>query len=134
MRFWVLLCGLLVSGCGTQRAVPSEDKSEEAGNRPEVSGKKQPIRKPHPAKKSLATWLPGSKKHQVTLEDQGSGAKTSPAGTSSGSDWPGFLGPLGTSVSPEKGIIAPWPKKGLRIVWHKQVGTGYGMPSISKGR
>jgi outer membrane protein assembly factor BamB len=51
-----------------------------------------------------------------------------------GSDWPGFLGPLGTSVSTEKGIIAPWPKDGLRVVWHKEVGTGYCMPAISNGK
>lgn len=51
-----------------------------------------------------------------------------------GCDWPGFLGPEGTSVSPEKGIISPWPKDGLRIVWQMKVGTGYGMPSISRGR
>src|SRR5262245_15773163 len=49
-------------------------------------------------------------------------------------DWPGFLGPQGTSVSPEKGIIAPWPEKGLKLVWHKKLGTGYGAPSISKGK
>jgi outer membrane protein assembly factor BamB len=52
----------------------------------------------------------------------------------SGCDWPAFLGPTGDSVSPEKGIITPWPKHGLRIVWHKEVGEGFGMPSISKGR
>jgi outer membrane protein assembly factor BamB len=51
-----------------------------------------------------------------------------------GSDWPTFLGPSGTSVSPEKGIITPWPEDGLQVVWQKQVGTGYGMPSIGKGR
>lgn len=51
-----------------------------------------------------------------------------------GSDWPGFLGPLGTSVSPERGILSPWPRAGLRLVWHKQLGIGYGMPSISRGR
>src|SRR3954467_10191089 len=51
-----------------------------------------------------------------------------------GVDWPGFLGPLGTSVSPEKGIIIPWPKEGLRLVWQKAAGTGYGMPSVSRGR
>ncbi|HLJ97428.1 MAG TPA: PQQ-binding-like beta-propeller repeat protein [Gemmataceae bacterium] len=51
-----------------------------------------------------------------------------------GSDWPGFLGPLGTGVSREKGILSPWPKHGLRIVWHKPLGTGYAMPSISRGR
>src|ERR1700722_1353348 len=32
----------------------------------------------------------------------------------SGADWPKFLGPAGTSVSPEKGLL-PWPKQGLRI-------------------
>ena len=51
-----------------------------------------------------------------------------------GSDWPKFLGPLGTSVSTEKGIIAPWPKEGLKIVWQKEVGAGYGMPTISNGK
>ncbi len=51
-----------------------------------------------------------------------------------GDDWPRFLGPQGTSVSTEKGIISPWPAKGLRIVWDKVVGVGYGMPSISRGR
>jgi outer membrane protein assembly factor BamB len=51
-----------------------------------------------------------------------------------GDDWPRFLGPLGTSVSTEKGIIAPWPARGLRIVWQMRVGIGYGMPSISRGR
>jgi outer membrane protein assembly factor BamB len=51
-----------------------------------------------------------------------------------GSDWPKFLGPDGTSVSTEKGIIAPWPKDGLRIVWQTEVGPSYGMPVISKGK
>src|ERR1700730_12438646 len=51
-----------------------------------------------------------------------------------GSDWPKFLGPLGTSVSTEKGIIAPWPEKGPRVVWHQQLGTGYGAPVISNGK
>jgi outer membrane protein assembly factor BamB len=51
-----------------------------------------------------------------------------------GSDWPQFLGPFGTSVSSEKGIISPWPAEGLQLVWQKPVGTGYGMPSVSRGR
>src|SRR5262249_11868885 len=51
-----------------------------------------------------------------------------------GDDWPVFLGPLGTGVSREKGIVAPWPEKGLRLVWQKEVGVGYGMPSVSRGR
>ena len=51
-----------------------------------------------------------------------------------GDDWPRFLGPLGTSVSSEKGMITPWPAEGPRILWQKEVGVGYGMPSISRGR
>lgn len=51
-----------------------------------------------------------------------------------GSDWEQFLGPTADSKSTEKGIIAPWPKTGLKLVWHKELGNGYGMPSISRGR
>jgi outer membrane protein assembly factor BamB len=51
-----------------------------------------------------------------------------------GSDWPCFLGPTGDSVSTEKGILSPWPEGGPRVVWHKRLGTGYGMPTISRGR
>jgi outer membrane protein assembly factor BamB len=49
-------------------------------------------------------------------------------------DWPKFLGPLGTSVSSEKGIIAPWPKDGLKILWQKELGPSYGMPTIRNGK
>jgi outer membrane protein assembly factor BamB len=51
-----------------------------------------------------------------------------------GSDWPRFLGPSGDSTSLEKGIISPWPKEGLRIVWQRKLGSGYGAPVIHKGR
>jgi len=44
------------------------------------------------------------------------------------------LGPFGTSVSPETGIIAPWPANGLRVIWQKPIGMGYGMPAVSQGR
>ena len=52
-----------------------------------------------------------------------------------GSDWPKFLGPTGDSVSPEKGLITPWPAKGPRVLWEeKKLGTGYGPPAVSRGR
>jgi outer membrane protein assembly factor BamB len=51
-----------------------------------------------------------------------------------GSDWPRFLGPTGDSVSTEKSIVSPWPEAGPRIVWHRQLGEGYGMPAVSRGR
>jgi outer membrane protein assembly factor BamB len=51
-----------------------------------------------------------------------------------GSDWPAFLGPTGDSVSSEKGILAPWPKEGPHVVWHKRLGNGYGNATTSRGR
>jgi outer membrane protein assembly factor BamB len=56
------------------------------------------------------------------------------AARAQGSNWPKFLGPLGTSVSTEKGILSPWPKDGPKIVWQKDVGLGYAMPVIAKGK
>src|SRR5262245_46191167 len=53
---------------------------------------------------------------------------------SASNDWPQFLGPLGTSVSAEKGIISPWPDQGLRVIWQTPIGEGYGMPAVSQGR
>jgi outer membrane protein assembly factor BamB len=51
-----------------------------------------------------------------------------------GVDWPGFLGPTGDGVSPEKGIQTPWPREGPRIVWERKTGIGYATVSISRGR
>lgn len=51
-----------------------------------------------------------------------------------GEDWPCFLGPRGDSTSAEKGLIAPWPKAGPKILWEKKIGIGYSMPTVSRGR
>jgi outer membrane protein assembly factor BamB len=51
-----------------------------------------------------------------------------------GSDWPGFLGPTGDSISTEKGILSPWPKAGPPLVWQRRLGESYGMPAVSRGR
>lgn len=51
-----------------------------------------------------------------------------------GSDWRGFLGPFGTSVSPETGLLAPWPESGPKILWTRKLGIGYAMPAMSDGR
>src|SRR5688500_9885324 len=51
-----------------------------------------------------------------------------------GVDWSVFLGPSGDSKSPETGIIKAWPAGGLKLVWHKALGTSYGAPTISRGR
>jgi outer membrane protein assembly factor BamB len=51
-----------------------------------------------------------------------------------GDDWPRFLGPTSDSVSREKGILTQWPKAGPKIVWQAEVGEGYAMPTVSRGR
>lgn len=51
-----------------------------------------------------------------------------------GVDWPCFLGPTGDSRSPETGLLTNWPKAGPKIVWQREIGTSYGIGSISRGR
>ena len=52
---------------------------------------------------------------------------------SAGIDWPDFLGPGRTSKSPETGLNGDWSTP-PRIVWQCPLGTGYGAPTISRGR
>ena len=51
----------------------------------------------------------------------------------SAADWPEFLGPKRDGTSPETGLVERIPDGGLRIVWQKDVGTGYGAPSVRGG-
>ncbi|HLN28532.1 MAG TPA: PQQ-binding-like beta-propeller repeat protein [Gemmataceae bacterium] len=111
MHRFVLICALVV-GCGQPRAAiqepPTQPQSRVEAPRPPAVADQPPLA-PVDTSADLGT------------------RKT-------GCDWPSFLGPFGTGVSPEKGIIHPWPGAGLRIVWHQKVGIGYGMPTISRGR
>jgi outer membrane protein assembly factor BamB len=49
-------------------------------------------------------------------------------------DWPRFLGPAGTGVSGEKGIVTPWPAKGPKVLWQLPLAAGYSMPTIAEGK
>jgi outer membrane protein assembly factor BamB len=51
-----------------------------------------------------------------------------------GVDWPVFLGPTGDSKSPETGILTKWDPGQPRLVWQHKLDTGYGAPTISRGR
>jgi outer membrane protein assembly factor BamB len=51
-----------------------------------------------------------------------------------GEDWPIFLGRNQDSRSAETGIVTEWPETGLKVVWHKQLGTSYGAPTVAAGR
>ncbi len=49
-------------------------------------------------------------------------------------DWPDFLGPDRNSKSAETGILTDWGDDGPPIVWHRPLGTSYGIGSVSRGR
>lgn len=51
-----------------------------------------------------------------------------------GENWPRFLGPRGTGVSGETGILEDWPADGPPVLWAKEVGTGYSAPSVRGNR
>jgi outer membrane protein assembly factor BamB len=51
-----------------------------------------------------------------------------------GGDWPQYRGPDRTGVSPEKGLLASWPKGGPALVWtFDKAGTGYSGPAVVGG-
>jgi outer membrane protein assembly factor BamB len=45
-------------------------------------------------------------------------------------DWPQFLGPSRNGTSPETGLLEKWDSKGPKVLWQKDIGTGYCSPSI----
>ena len=52
----------------------------------------------------------------------------------SGQDWPTFLGPTGDSKSTEIGIGKNWRSSPLKQLWKLELGTSYGIGTISQGR
>lgn len=122
MRGLAWLCCAVAIGCGGPRAVGPELAAKKTAASA-VSAIPDPEQATEPQAVPPAERLP---EHSGPIPDLGTRKK--------GVDWPGFLGPFGNSESPEKGIITPWPADGLRVVWQTQLGTGYGMPSISRGR
>lgn len=123
MRYLVCLLGLIVLGCGKPPSAQKVETSKESRqSHPSQTARKET------AEETSSTM--NSKSIDSTSTSMLPDLRTRMTGT----DWPRFLGPTGDSVSPEKGIISLWPKEGLRIVWQKKLGTGYGMPSISDGR
>jgi outer membrane protein assembly factor BamB len=45
-------------------------------------------------------------------------------------DWPQLLGSQATGVSSETGLLDRWPSNGPPVLWSKEIGTGYGAPSV----
>ena len=51
------------------------------------------------------------------------------------SDWPQWRGPQRDGVSPEKGLLAEWPKDGPKLVWQRtDIGSGYSTPAVVGNR
>ncbi|MHA3770367.1 outer membrane protein assembly factor BamB family protein [Verrucomicrobiota bacterium sgz303538] len=48
-------------------------------------------------------------------------------------DWPEFMGPSRDNVSPETGLLDAFPAQGPKVIWSKQIGSGYSAPSIRDG-
>ena len=48
-------------------------------------------------------------------------------------DWPEFLGPNRDGTSPETSLLDRFPEGGPRVLWQKDIGTGYGAPSVREG-
>lgn len=51
-----------------------------------------------------------------------------------GEDWAEFLGPRGTGVSGETGLLEKWPEAGPPVAWKKKIGEGYSAPSVRGNR
>ena len=49
-------------------------------------------------------------------------------------DWPKWLGPQGTGISPETGLAQQWPRLGPKQVWAKKVGVGHSSPVAVDGK
>ncbi|MDH7571487.1 MAG: PQQ-binding-like beta-propeller repeat protein, partial [Armatimonadota bacterium] len=57
------------------------------------------------------------------------------AGPLRAADWPRFLGPNGTGISPEKGINKNWKVKPPRVLWQVPLGdNGFAGPAVAGGR
>lgn len=57
-----------------------------------------------------------------------------PAAASAAADWPQFLGPDASGVSPETGLARAWPPTGPRVLWAVDVGPGFGSAAVRGGK
>jgi outer membrane protein assembly factor BamB len=110
--FFALASLLALVGCGGAPAPAAEEEQA----RP-VAQQPAPAAKPAPA----ASAKPASDVPNLWTRQ-------------TGVDWPKFLGPNEDSKSPETGILTKWPAAGPKIVWQRELGTSYDMPTISRGR
>ncbi len=49
-------------------------------------------------------------------------------------DWPQWLGPDRTGISPETGLLTTWASDGPTVVWERALGEGFSGISVAEGR
>ncbi len=49
-------------------------------------------------------------------------------------DWPQYRGPERDGTSPESGLLAQWPEDGPKVLWKRDVGTGFSGLAVAAGR
>ncbi|MDB6129106.1 MAG: hypothetical protein JWM04_213 [Verrucomicrobiales bacterium] len=50
--------------------------------------------------------------------------------TAGAADWPQFLGPVRNGTSTETNLLEKWDASGPKVLWEKDIGTGYCSPSV----
>ncbi|MGQ0633014.1 MAG: outer membrane protein assembly factor BamB family protein [Planctomycetaceae bacterium] len=69
-----------------------------------------------------------------TAPSPAAGASDAPQVEREGEDWPVFLGPRGTGVSGETGLLTKWPSAGPPLLWKLKIGEGYAAPAVLGNR
>jgi outer membrane protein assembly factor BamB len=114
--------GLIVSaGCGSEAQTTVAQAS---GKQPAAGASDSPTAKPGSPTTVVVNKGPATDR-STPVKDLGT--------RKFGHDWPAFLGPTGDSRSGETGIVTDW-SNGLKVLWHRELGLSYGMPTISRGR
>lgn len=96
----------------------------------------KPISRPGRWKTLVAAWFLGVAAGLAAAADGAAPSQTPPDlwQRRQGEDWPAFLGPAGDGTSRETGFFADGRLRGAKVLWHRSIGSGYAMPSVSRGR
>ena len=146
--FYLLLAASLMATCGCSQANSTADLTARATSQAEAAGRSskakpattagQPVSTPEAAlnDEDAGETVPVRvvKKKQVPAPRGKTDVLPNIGKRSQGVDWPSFLGPNRNSSSPEKGIITDWSAGALKIVWQQELGSSYGIGTVSKGR
>jgi outer membrane protein assembly factor BamB len=112
-------------GCG-QPALTKASATSSAGAAVGAAGSRDPI--------SGDAGADGSEAGDSVSADTAAAVQDVPPPGREGEDWPEFLGPQGTGVSRETGLLDAWPPDGPPLVWARDVGAGYSAPSVHGNR